>query len=374
MNEKLNYNRYFQELKRIVNMDSPSNYPEGNARVARFLHERFADMGWHTIQHEFDPSIGPCLEVRNTQSSKIDFLLIGHIDTVFPRGTCNDWPYTTKGNRAFGPGVGDMKSGSLLIYHVLSSLFKCGELTNISVCAAFNCDEEIGSRYSRPWLEALAQKSRRVLVLEGARADGSLVNERKGVGRYFVDFSGVAAHAGVEPEKGRSAIVEMAHWIVALDSLNNFEIGTTVNTGVVSGGTVPNMVADRASAKIDLRFKAPSEAVRVDKAIRELAANPKVPGVIARVDGGVTRPPMIPSEKTLKLCRDIEIVGAELGIPINWTSTGGGSDGNFSAALGIPTIDGLGPRSGRAHSPDEYMEIDSVEPHFRLLLEIIRRM
>lgn len=374
MTGKLNHNLYFQELEQVVNMDSPSNYPEGNARVAGFFHERFKAMGWHTIQHEFDPSIGPCLEVRNTDSPKIDFLLIGHIDTVFPRGTCSDWPYTTVGNRAFGPGVGDMKSGSLLIYHVLSSLFKSGELTNISVCAAFNCDEEIGSRYSRPWLEVLSQKSRRVLILESARADGSLVNERKGVGRYFVDFSGVAAHAGVEPEKGRSAIVEMGHWIVTLDKLNDFQIGTTVNTGVVSGGTVPNMVADTATAKIDLRFKSPSEAVRVDEAIRELIANPKVPGVTARVEGGVTRPPMIPSEETLDLCREIEIVGAELDIPVKWTATGGGSDGNFSAALDVPTIDGLGPRSGRAHSPDEYMEIDSVESHFLLLREIIRRM
>jgi len=137
---------------------------------------------------------------------------------------------------------------------------------------------------------------------------------------------------------------------------------------------VHNMVADRASAKIDLRFKAPSEAARVDEVIRELMENPKVPGITTRVEGGVTRPPMIPSEETLKLCRDIEVVGPELDIPVKWTATGGGSDGNFSAALGVPTIDGLGPRSGRAHSPDEYMEIDSVEPHFRLLREIIRRM
>ena len=137
---------------------------------------------------------------------------------------------------------------------------------------------------------------------------------------------------------------------------------------------VHNMVADRASAKIDLRFKAPSEAARVDEVIRELMENPKVPGITTRVEGGVTRPPMIPSKETLKLSRDIEVVGAELDILVKWTATGGGSDGNFSAALGVPTIDGLGPRSGRAHSSDEYMEIDSVEPHFRLLREIIRRM
>ena len=116
MTQKLNHDLYLQELEQIVNMDSPSNYPEGNARVADFFHERFVDMGWQVVQHEFDPSIGPCLEARNNNSDKIDFLLIGHMDTVFPRGTCNDRPYSVAGNRAYGPGVGDMKSGSLLIY------------------------------------------------------------------------------------------------------------------------------------------------------------------------------------------------------------------------------------------------------------------
>jgi glutamate carboxypeptidase len=374
MEPQIDLTAYLKDLETIVNIDSGSSHPAGTARVIDFFRQRFEAIGWMADQHAFDPSIGPCLEVKNGGGDACDFLLIGHVDTVFPVGTCKERPYSVEGDRAHGPGVSDMKSGALLMYYVLNALTQAGALQDIRVCAAFNCDEEIGSRFSRPWLESLARQSRRVFILEGAREDGSLVNQRKGVARYFVRFDGVAAHAGVDPDKGRSAIVEMGHWIVALDALNRPSDGTTLNVGVVSGGTVPNVVADRAEASIDLRFKDPAEARRVDDAIGRLVAAPKVSGVTANVTGGITRPPMIPSPETLALCRKIEAIGSDLGVDVRWVSTGGGSDGNFSAALGIPTIDGLGPRGGRAHSREEFLDIPSIRPHFELLREMIRRL
>jgi glutamate carboxypeptidase len=247
-------------------------------------------------------------------------------------------------------------------------------LADKTICVAQNSDEEISSVYSRAWLEELSKRSRLVFVLEGARSEGVLVNQRKGVGRFPIEFKGVAAHSGVDPENGRSAIGEMGHWIVALHALTDFDIGTTVNVGVVSGGSVPNMVADRAQARVDMRFREISEAVRVEAAINRLAKNPSIQGVHAEVTGGVTRPPMNPSEKTLDICKQIDAIGDKLRVPIKWVGTGGGSDGNFSAALGVPTLDGLGPAGGRYHSTEEFLEIDTIEPHHRLLKEMIKQI
>ena len=369
-----NLTEYLKDLETLVNQDSPSNDPGGVAKIGDFFHQRYRAMGWGVKTHEFDPSVGPCLEVTNRDADTCDLLLIGHMDTVFPRGTAAERPYSVSGDRAYGPGVGDMKSGLLTMYYALKSLDEEGALADKTVCVAQNGDEEISSAYSRPWIEELAKKSRLVLILEGARSRGELVNQRKGVGRFTIDFAGVAAHSGVDPENGKSAIGEMGHWIVALHALNNFKIGTTVNVGVVSGGSVPNMVAEHAQARVDMRFREISEADRIQAAVNRLMENPYIQGVRAAVTGGVTRPPMNPGEKTLKICRQITSMGDELEIPIQWVGTGGGSDGNFSAALGIPTIDGLGPAGGRYHSAEEFMRIDTVEPHHRLLKEIIRKI
>ena len=374
MEVTIDISEYLKELETLVNQDSGSTYPEGVAKVADFFHRQYEAMGWFVEKQNLDPAIGPCLEIKNKESDSYDILLIGHMDTVFPKGTTANRPFSIKGNRAYGPGVGDMKSGLLLMYHVLRSLNDEGALTDRSICVALNSDEEISSAYSRPWLEDLSKKSRFAGVFEGARNGRSLVNERKGVARYTVDFKGVAAHSGVDHEKGRSAIGEMGHWIVALHGLTNYETGTTVNVGVVSGGAVPNMVAEWAQARIDLRFKDVAAPSKIEDAMNRLAMNPKIQGVSAKVTGGITRPPMNPSEETLKLCKKIEAIGSELGMAVKWTRTGGGSDGNLSAALGVPTIDGLGPAGGRAHSPEEYLEIDSVDPQYRLVTEIIRRL
>ena len=374
MTTDFNLSEYLKDLETIVNQDSPSTFPGGVAGVAGFFEKKYAAMGWSVKKHEFDPAVGPCLEIKNRESDKHDLLLIGHMDTVFPQGTASERPYSVKGDRAFGPGVADMKSGLLTMYYALKQLDEEGALDGKTVCVAQNSDEEISSAYSRPWLEELSKKSRMVLILEGARSEGVLVNQRKGVGRFTIDFKGKAAHSGVDPENGRSAIGEMGHWIVALHALTDYDVGTTVNVGVVSGGSVPNMVADGAQARVDMRFREMAEAGRVEQAVKSLGENPKIEGVRAEITGGVTRPPMNPSEKTLEICSRVDAIGNEVGMRVKWVGTGGGSDGNFSAALGIPTLDGLGPAGGRYHSAEEYLEVDTIEPHHRLLKEMIRRL
>jgi glutamate carboxypeptidase len=208
--------------------------------------------------------------------------------------------------------------------------------------------------------------------MEPARADGSMVNTRRGVGRYTIEFKGVPSHSGVAPEKGVSAINELAHWILTLHGLTNYDKGTNLNVGIVKGGTTANTVAEDAIAQVDLRMKEIAEATRVQDTINDLLANPRTPGIKVKVSGGVTRPPMNPSVETLKLCDKVNELAKRLGVDFEWIATGGGSDANITAALGVPSIDGLGPIGSLSHTVDEYLEIASVEPRLKLLIEIIK--
>lgn len=374
--DKMNFSlaEYLRELEYLVNMDSGSHDPEGTARIAAYFTDRFKQLGWQVKSQNLNDEIGPCLEITNTSKSQYDILIIGHMDTVFTRGTAAERPFSINGNRAYGPGVVDMKASLLSVFYAIKHLHDAGLLQRAAICVAFNSDEELSSKYSRPWLETLAKKSRYALVMEPARADGSMVNTRRGVGRYTIEFKGVPSHSGVAPEKGVSAINELAHWILGLHGLTNYAKGTNVNVGVVKGGTTANTVAENAIAQVDLRMKEMNEATRVQQAIEELLMNPKTPGIKVEVSGGVTRPPMNPSAETLKLCKNVDEIAKNLGVDFEWIATGGGSDANITAALGVPSIDGLGPIGSLSHTVDEYLEIDSVEPRLKLLCEVIKHI
>lgn len=365
---------YWADLEYLVNIDSGSSQPEGVKRIADFFAGRYAAMGWAACPLHLNDQVGPCLIITNRETEPYDLLLLGHMDTVFPAGTAAERPFCIRGGRAYGPGVNDMKSGCLLMYYALRALQEQQQLGAASICVVMNSDEEIGSVYSRPTIEALAQKARHAFILEPARANGALVNERKGLGRYTVRFRGVAAHAGVDPEKGISAVNEMAHWIIALHRLTDAAAGTNVNVGLAAGGIGANVVADHAEIKVDLRFKTMEEYQRIADKIRELEQNPATPGIRIEVSGKVTRPPMNVSEQTRKLCAMIDAVAEKHGVPISWTATGGGSDGNFTAYQEVPTIDGLGVIGGGSHGAGEYIEIASVEPRFRLLYHSILKV
>ena len=366
--------QYIKELEQLVNIDSGSHDAEGVARVAGFFARRFSDIGWKVTQHTYAPSAGPCLEIANRDAEQYDLLLMGHMDTVFKAGTAAERPFAVRDGKAWGPGVADCKGGLLAVYHVLNALQQEGALQNLAIGVAFNSDEEISSIYSRSWLETLSAKSRCVLVVEPGRANGDLVNKRKGVGRYRIELSGVAAHSGIDHEQGRSAVEELAHWILALHGRTNYKKGTTVNVGVVSAGTAVNVVAAQAVAEVDVRIYDLLEAAAIEDEMKRMTAHPVIAGVTAQVSGGVTRPPMIPSRKTLDYCAVMEQIGSEIGVAVNWAATGGGSDGSFAAAMGIPTLDALGPVGGGSHGPGEYLLVASIEPRCHLLYRFIRHM
>lgn len=367
-------NDYLDELRPLINVDCGTLTLDGIASVAEILEQKYQEMGGWNIKRVDCTVAGMGLEIRNKpECEHIDVMLIGHMDTVFPIGTAAIRPLSFDETRAYGPGVSDMKSGLLNIIYALRELDKT-VLDKMSICVCMNPDEEIGSLYSEGWLKSVAINARCVLVAEAARADGSLVKSRKGMARYKLSFHGKAAHAGNDPENGRSAITEMAHWIMAINALTNFESGSTLNVGVVNGGDGSNIVPAYAEAVVDVRFWDNDEYENIDRKIRKLTDTPFVEGVSVKLDREAYKPSMTPNEKTHALMSLIEETGQELDINITWQEVGGGSDANLTSLLGVPTLDGLGPVGAGFHSENEYLELASIAPRIALLKGVITKL
>lgn len=363
-------NNYLEELRPLINLDCGTLTVDGIDVVATLMAQKYLDLGWNVKRIDCGIA-GTGLEVRNKpQADHIDVMLIGHMDTVFPVGTAAARPMTHDDERAYGPGVSDMKSGLLSVVYALRDLDPTA-LDALSICVCMNPDEEIGSLHSETWLKSVAINAKHVLVAEAARADGSLVKARKGMARYRLSFHGKAAHAGNEPQNGRSAITEMAHWILAINAMTDFESGTTLNAGVVSGGAGANIVPDFAEVVVDVRFWDNDEYAAVDAQIRTLTETPFIDAVTITVEREAHKPSMVPSPQTEVLMAQVEAVGKELGIDITWQAVGGGSDANLTAVLGIPTLDGLGPIGAGFHSEDEWLDLASIEPRIRLLQQVL---
>lgn len=363
-------NAFLKDNEYIINIDSPSNYPAGIEKVADFFHEGFKDLGWNSDKIFLDEKAGPCLKVTNTNSEEFDILIVGHMDTVFDIGTTEKRPMTIDGNKVFGPGVCDMKTNILINYYALKEISKLEKQPNI--CVFYNSDEEISSRYSKEIIMELAKKSKFAVVLEGARLNGDLVAKRKGVSRYAFEVKGRAAHSGTDHINGLSSIEELANIIKELHKLTDYEKGTTVNVGVVSGGSKANIVADYAQGEVDIRFEDNSEYEKINEAIEAIIRNSQAKGYEVIFSQKGWRPPMNPTEKTKKLFKYIEELGREINMSFGWASTGGGSDANFTAHVGTPSVDGFGPRSANPHREDEYIEMDSIEPMLNLLYKTIK--
>lgn len=364
---------YLQELRPLIDVDCGTYTKDGIEVIATQMQQKYLNMGWHVKRIDCGIA-GTGLEVRNKpESSDIDVMLVGHMDTVFPEGTAAARPMTFDEKRAYGPGVSDMKSGLLNVVHALRNMDK-ETLDKLSICICMNPDEEIGSLHSESWLKSVAVNAKNVLVAEAARADGSLVKARKGMARYRLTFAGKAAHAGNEPQNGRSAITEMANWVLAINSLTNFESGTTLNVGIAKGGAGANIVPDSAEAVVDVRFWDNDEYADADAKIRALTETPFVEGVTITVEREAHKPSMVPTEKTEALMALVEESGKELGIDIKWQEVGGGSDANLTAVMGIPTLDGLGPAGAGFHSADEYLELDTIEPRIKLLMKVLTKI
>jgi len=354
-------------LEAMVNMDSPSTDKQLVDSFMRFLGPKFAEIGG-AVEYSAAERFGDHLVVKFEGSSKGRLLILGHTDTVFPAGEARRRPFRIVNNRATGPGVFDMKAGIALIWSALQAL---GPLSR-PVTVLLTSDEEAGSPSSRELIEHEAGSAGAVLVLEPSLPGGVLKTSRKGVGRFTLMAAGRAAHAGIDPSRGINAIQEIAHQILQLQRMSDPDRGTTVTVGIVQGGTRVNVVPAEAAVEIDVRIVSNDEAARITDAIRAL--QPQLAGATLHIRGGINRPPMERTTDTARLFEVARRVGKELGLDIKEGSTGGASDGNFTSAMGIPTLDGLGPIGDGAHSMEEYIEVASLPERAALVAGLIRHL
>lgn len=359
--------KYLELLANLVNIDSGAGDAEGIAAIGGLLGPRLKKIGFsfEPVEAE-DGSVH--YHARRGSGKKV--LLLAHIDTVFPKGTAIVRKFHIEGDLAFGPGVSDCKSGVTTIIGALEELNQ-GRWPNLEINCLFNSDEEISSPGSRKVIEGLAKEATAVLVVEPAELENITV-ARKGIGRFELKVFGKAAHSGSNYTDGCNAILELAHKIIAIQSLSRIEKGITLNVGTVSGGVRPNIVPDLAMAEIDLRIIGPEQADPVINELKNIVANCKIPGTTARLSGGITRPPMPLNEVNYQLYQSIRDVGLKLGMELGAVESGGGSDANFAGALGAPTIDGVGPIGGGHHSEAEYLNIPSLESRINLLVSFLR--
>jgi len=347
-------------LGRLVSVESPSDDRPSLDRFASLAESLFQDFGPVDRIEPPDEKRGRHLRVSvaGADDTAAHAVALCHYDTVWSLGTLDRIPFSIDADGiARGPGCFDMKGGIVVLYFALQALRTRGLHPRRPLRILFTSDEEVGSPTSRPVIESNAQGAALAYVLESPLPGGTLKTARKGTGDYLVRITGRAAHAGVEPQKGISATSELAHQVLALHALNDFDVGTTINVGVVRGGTRPNVVAAEAEAHVDVRVQTLAEAERIDRAIRGLQA--RLAGAVLDIDGGLNRPPMERSPAIVGLFEQARQIGAAMGVELREGSTGGGSDGNFTAAMGVPTLDGLGPEGEGAHAAHEHVVTES---------------
>jgi glutamate carboxypeptidase len=355
-------------LDSMVSLESPSFEKNLVDKLVEFLSERFRQIGG---EPELIPAdrFGNHLRVKFPGRAESRVLLLGHTDTVWSAGEILKRPFKIDGNRAFGPGVFDMKAGITLIWMALSGLLDVRGQLPRPVTVLLTSDEEVGSSSSRSVIESEAAQAVAVLVLEPSLPGGGLKTARKGVGRFTIKAIGRAAHAGIDPLKGINAIEEISRQIIKLQSMNDLINGTTLTVGVVQGGTRSNVVPAEAGIEVDVRVASMEEAARISQTIRSL--KPELPGARVEVGGSINRPPMERSAATVRLFNIARTVAAQFGMDLEEGSTGGASDGNLTAAIGVPTLDGLGPVGDGAHAEHEYVEVDSIPRRAALVAGLI---
>lgn len=361
-----------QLLKILVETESPSHEKAAVDRVGAIIAEEARKLG---AQVEVIPNLetGDHIlarfpsDLQPAASNLQPILLLCHMDTVFPLGAIQKTPYREEGSRIFGPGTLDMKSGIVIALGAIESARGSGLKHPVSLLCT--SDEEIGSHTSRAHIERLAKEAAVVLVLEGGLPDGSLKTWRKGVGGFTVKVKGRAAHAGGEHQMGRNAIEEMAHQILAIQKLTDYSRQTTVNIGVIQGGTVTNVVPEECTVKVDVRVQQPDEWTRLESEMQNL--KPVLDGTSIEVTGRLNRPPM-PLDETMKATFEkAKAIAASIGVELKAGGSGGGSDANFVAPLGIPVLDGLGAVGEGYHSEREYIFAESLEQRAELLSALL---
>jgi len=351
----------------LVRLESPSDNKSAVDRCGDELARRLAALG--ASVERFPQSLrGAHVRAEFAGAADASVLLLGHFDTVWPVGTIASMPLHERDGRLHGPGIFDMKAGIAAAALAVRALAAAGRRAP-RVVMVWTSDEEIGSGTSRALLEHEARESAAVLVLEPSLPGGAAKTSRKGVAVYTVTVHGVAAHAGLDPGKGASAIHELARQVLALSALQDLASGITVNVGTITGGTRANVVAERASAQVDVRVPTIADADRIDAAIRAL--EPAHPLARLEIAGGIDRPPLERTDAVLRLYEQARRAAACLGRDLAEGPAGGGSDGNFTAALGVPTLDGLGPAGDGAHAQHEHVVVADLAWRAAFIAELI---
>ena len=380
----MNLENYLPEmtmlLKQLVEAESPSSKKEAVNRVSAILTETSrnlgasvtvhpqAERGDHLVAQWGSPHPQPLSQ--GERGAKGGILLLGHMDTVFPLGTLETMPFYEQDGKIYGPGVQDMKGGLVIGLTAIKALVEADALPSRPITFLFTSDEEVGSQTSQALIEELAQESALVLVLEPCLADGSLKTWRKGVGDFQLAITGRAAHAGGNHAEGRNALEEMAHQILAIQQMTDYEKGVTLNVGVVHGGTAPNVVPDFAQLDIDLRITNSEDFAHIHKGLCNLT--PKLEGTTLTLTGGLNRPPM-PFDETMQATfARAKKIAASAGIALKAGGSGGGSDANFVSPLGVPVLDGLGARGDGLHSSREFIYKDSLVRGAHVLSLLLR--
>ncbi len=362
-------------LARLVNHDSGTDDVLDVNRVGAVLAERLERLGF-TLRRVAAERFGDHLVGEKPGAGPKRFLFVGHYDTVFASGTAKQRPFRIDGQgRAWGPGVYDMKGGLAALLYALRAHqeARTRAWAETTVAVVFNSDEERLSPTSRPVIEAEARRAHSVGILEPARPGGEYVMARKGAGRFHLEITGKASHAGLQPELGASAIWDLAQKVAALHALTDSGTGVTVNVGTVRGGERPNVVAAHAAAEIDLRAWSQADADAAIAAMREICGRPHVGGTRARFHGQLDFPPWPPGlPGTERLLEIMRAAGRELGVEVRAIKTGGGSDGNHTSAI-APTLDGMGPKGSRAHSDEEFIEVATLLERTKMIALFLDR-
>jgi len=365
-------------IRDLVEHESKSREESRLNEIADFIAGQLREIGGRV---ELIPQTGYGTHLRagfdfGHDKAERSVLVVGHLDTVWPVGTLERIPFrvtpaggSSRGS-AHGPGIFDMKSGVAIAVESLRTIASWRLATKRPVVLLLTCDEEIGSKTSRPLIEEEAKNAAAALILEPPLAGGVVKTGRKGIGTFTVRALGRAAHAGLDPEKGVNAIVELAHQTLLLAGLNDYERGVTVSVGLIEGVSALNVVPASASAKVDVRFWTPEDGARLVAAIRGLT--PATPGAQIEVSGGINRPPMQRSERNIALYEHARDLAAELGFDLKDGVVGGGSDGNFIAAMGTPVLDGLGVDGAGAHAEHEHIVIDDIPRRAALLTRLMQ--
>lgn len=369
--------RYFESrtealvetIREFAEIESPSDNKSAADRMGAYLAQKFAQLGGHPHLHSAE-EYGDNLQIDFPGAANTKpVLLLGHFDTVYPAGTLSTMPCRIDNGRLFGPGVLDMKAGVALMLFAIEALQSWHGQLPRPVTVFLVSDEEVGSYSSRKITEDLARKSAGVLVLEPAAGRGAVKTARKGVGEYTLTVKGIASHAGLDPGKGHSAILELARQIPILWKLNDLKSGVSVNPGVIRGGTRTNVIAAEAVAEIDVRISTAKQASGLDRKLRALKALDK--DCRLNIEGRINRFPMERNRGVIALYKKAQQIAKQ----INWTleeaAVGGGSDGNFTAGIGIPTLDGLGALGEGAHAVHEHIVISELPRRGFLLSGLI---